>query len=141
MLQDHYYIRIKAIRVYYIYDLLFTLFHLLIIGFNLFGWIWQSSRKLHFIVLVITAGSWLILGIWYGLGYCPLTDWHWQIKEHLGEINLPNSFIKYYADKLTGKDISDSFIDMITGISFAIAAVLSVYLIFFYKRSGNRVLK
>lgn len=141
MLQYHYCISVKIIIVYSIYDLLFTLFHLFIVGFNLLGWIWQSTRKLHFVVVVLTTGSWLILGIWYGLGYCPLTDWHWQIKEHLGEINLPNSFIKYYADKLTGKDISDTFIDALTGTSFAIAAALSVYLNFFYKRADNSILK
>ena len=38
------------------------------------------------------------------LGYCPSTDWHWQIKEAMGETGLPNSFIKYYMDRLTGKD-------------------------------------
>ena len=112
------------------YDFLFTLLHLLIIGFNLLGWIWPATRKLHFIVVLLTAGSWLILGIWYGLGYCPITDWQWQIKEQLGETNLPSSFIKYYADKLTGRDIYSGFIDAVTAICFALAAVLSVYVNF-----------
>ncbi len=79
-------------------DVLFTLLHLLIIGFNLFGWIWPATRKLHLWCAGATAFSWLILGIWFGLGYCPITDYQWQIKEKLGEQNLPNSFIKYYAD-------------------------------------------
>ena len=114
-------------------DVFFLLLHTLIIGFNLLGWIWPATRKLHFIVVLLTAGSWLILGMWYGIGYCPITDWHWQIKEQLGEQNLPNSFIKYYADKITGKDISSSIIDLATALGFAIAAVLSVYLNFFRK--------
>ncbi|RZJ80335.1 MAG: DUF2784 domain-containing protein [Chryseobacterium sp.] len=114
-------------------DFTFTLLHLIIIGFNVLGWIWPATRKLHFIVVLLTAGSWLILGIWYGLGYCPITDWQWQIKERIGETNLPNSFIKYYADQWSGQDISSNFIDAVTAISFALAAVLSVYFNFFRK--------
>jgi hypothetical protein len=110
-----------------ILDYLLTLAHLLIIGFNLLGWIWPSTRKLHFVVVCVTAGCWLLLGIWYGIGYCPLTDWQWKVKEGLGETNLPASFIKYFADKLSGYDISSVLIDWLTGICFAAAALLSVY--------------
>jgi hypothetical protein len=117
----------------HIYDFLFTLLHLVIIGFNLIGWIWPRTRKLHFIVALLTAGSWLILGIWYGLGYCPITDWQWQLKERMGETDLPNSFIKYYADKLSGRDIPSDFIDALTAIGFALAAGLSVYVNFIRK--------
>jgi hypothetical protein len=115
-------------------DILLTIAHLAIVGFNLFGWIWPKTRKAHFIFVLLTGGSWLLLGIWFGMGYCPVTDWQWDVKEKLGETNLPNSFIKYYADKLTGKDFSPSFIDAVTAISFAIAAVISIYLNFFRKR-------
>lgn len=121
--------------MYAIYDWLFTVLHLVIIGFNLLGWIWKKTRKLHFIFVLLTAGSWLILGIWFGLGYCPITDWQWRIKEKLGETNLPNSFIKYFADKITGNDISSNIIDVITAACFGIAVFLSVYLNFFKKRS------
>ena len=94
-----------------ILDLLLTLLHFLIIGFNLFGWIWKRTRKLHFIVVCATAACWFILGIWFGIGYCPITDWDWQIKEKLGENNLPNSFIKYYADIITGHPVNATLID------------------------------
>lgn len=108
-------------------DILFTLLHLVLIGFNLLGWIWQRTRKIHLICIILTAGSWLILGIWFGLGYCPITDWQWQIKEKLGERDLPNSFIKYYADRISGQDISAAFIDTVTAVCFGLAALLSVY--------------
>ena len=68
------------------------------------------------------------------MGYCPVTDWQWRIKEQLGALNLPNSFIKYYADKLTGNDYSPSFIDIVTVACFAVAALLSVYFNFIYKK-------
>ncbi|ACU04637.1 MULTISPECIES: DUF2784 domain-containing protein [Pedobacter] len=124
--------------MYQLYDFLFTIFHLVIIGFNLLGWIWPPTRKMHFVLVLLTAGSWLVLGIWYGLGYCPVTDWQWQVKTHLGENNLPNSFIKYYADKLSGQDISADFIDAATSIGFAIAAILSVYFNFVRKKGKDK---
>ncbi len=114
-------------------DVFLTFIHLVIIGFNLFGWMWSATRKAHFICVLITAASWGLLGIWFGIGYCPVTDWQWRVKEQLGEHNLPASFIKYYADKISGKNIFSSFIDMITAISFAIVALLSVYVNFIKK--------
>ncbi|WP_257670400.1 DUF2784 domain-containing protein [Parapedobacter tibetensis] len=111
-----------------ILDGCFTLLHLLIIGFNLLGWIWKTTRRLHLYSVLVTAGSWLLLGIWYGIGYCPITDWQWQVKTKLGEQNLPNSFVKYQLDKLTGANIDSSLVDLITAISFAIVTLLSIYL-------------
>ena len=119
---------------YLLLDYLFTLSHLVIVGFNLLGWIWPSTRKAHFVVVVVTASCWLLLGIWYGIGYCPLTDWQWQIKERLGETGLPNSFIKYMADKVSPIFVSSDTIDALTAGGFAVAAFLSVYLNFFRKK-------
>ena len=116
-------------------DLLLTLFHFAIISFNLFGWIWKPTRKAHLVCIAITAGCWFILGIWFGIGYCPITDWDWQIKEKLGEHNLPGSFIKYYADKISGESVSASLIDAMTAVCFFVAALLSVYVNFFKKRN------
>lgn len=115
-------------------DVLFTFLHLGIIGFNLFGWIWKPTQKLHLVFILLTAISWFILGIWFGIGYCPITDWQWQIKEKLGEHNLPNSFIKYYTDKIIGNPINASFIDTLTALCFFLAAAGSVYQNFFKKK-------
>ncbi len=109
-------------------DFAFTVLHLLIIGFNLFGWIWRPLRKAHLAVILLTAASWLGLGIWYGIGYCPITDWQWRIKRKLGETDLPASFIKYFADKVTGADLNAGLIDLITVVFFVMAAAVSVYL-------------
>ncbi|KAA5543554.1 DUF2784 domain-containing protein [Adhaeribacter rhizoryzae] len=108
-------------------DLFFTGLHLVIICFNLFGWLWPRYRKWHFLLVLATAASWLLLGLWFGLGYCPITDWQWQVKTKLGERNLPNSFIKYYADWLTGLDFNPALVDTWTAILFGVAALLSVY--------------
>lgn len=120
-----------------ILDLFFTLLHLVIIGFNLTGWLWEPTKKLHLYIIFLTAMSWFGLGIWFGLGYCPLTDWQWQVKEKLGERNLPGSFIKYFADKITGLDIRPVIIDSITFIAFVLALVLSLYVNFLRKASAR----
>jgi len=114
-------------------DVLLTIVHCLIIGFNLLGWVWKPLRRAHLICIGITAACWFILGIWFGIGYCPVTDWQWHIKEKLGEHNLPASFITYYADKITGKQIDETLISNITAVSFFVAAGISVYVNFFRK--------
>ena len=115
-------------------DGFFTLLHLVIIGFNLLGWIWKFTRKLHFYLVLLTAFSWLVMGYWFGLGYCPVTDWQWQVKNKLGEHNLPNSFIKYIVDKVVDTDSSTALIDTTTAICFAVVALLAVYFLFFRKK-------
>lgn len=118
----------------YLLDIFLTLLHLAIIGFNLFGWIWPATRRAHLITVAATGASWFLLGIWFGMGYCPITDWQWEVKERLGERNLPNSFIKYMADKITGRDFDAEFIDMVTVVCFGVAVVLAVYFNFFRRQ-------
>ena len=120
-------------------DFLLTLLHLLIIGFNLFGWIWKSTRKSHFYLVIATIFSWVVLGFWFGFGYCPVTDWQWQGKAKLGESDLPNSFIKYLADKVTGTDISSTMIDTVTAVSFGLVVIVSFT--FYIRLAGRQVLR
>jgi hypothetical protein len=115
-------------------DILLTIVHLAIIGFNLFGWIFPATRKAHLICIIATAISWFGLGIWFGMGYCPVTDWQWQVKRKLGETDLPASFIKYFADKITGMDFSPSIVNTATVVVFVLAAVLSIYVNFIKRR-------
>ena len=115
-------------------DILLTLIHLAIIGFNLFGWMFEVTKKAHFISIVLTAASWFLLGIWYGMGYCPFTDWQWQVKEKLGERNLPSNFIEYFTEKITGNDFDARFVNNMIAISFVIVALLSVYVNFITKK-------
>src|SRR5688500_16060744 len=116
-------------------DVFFTILHLVIIGFNMFGWIWPATRRAHLVTILLTGASWFLLGIWFGIGYCPITDWQWQVKEKLGEKNLPSSFIKYFGDKLTGMDLDSSLVNSITLVTFLVALVLSCYFNFFYHRT------
>jgi len=115
-------------------DILLTFAHFALIGFNLFGWISPRTRKAHLITVAATAFSWFVLGIWFGWGYCPITHWQWNVKKQLGETNLPNSFIKYYADKISGKDIDALIVDRVTLIVFLTVIVLTVFLNFVLRR-------
>lgn len=109
-------------------DLFFTIFHILLILFNLFGWIHKKTRLANLITLTLTAGSWSILGIFYGFGYCPLTAWHFKILEKLGNNNLPDSYIKYLIDSLFNTNINAKIVDVLTLIFFIVAFSLSVIL-------------
>lgn len=113
---------------YKILDIFFLLFHSLVVLFNLFGWIWKRTRKVNLITLLLTGGSWFILGIFYGLGYCPLTDWHFQILRKLGKYDLPNSYMKYIGDRITGLDFNADLVDTLTLVFFLIALVISIFL-------------
>ena len=118
-------------------DILLTLAHFALIGFNVFGWTWRKTRKAHLITVAATAFSWFVLGIWFGWGYCPITDWQWKVKQKLGETDLPNSFIKYYADKISGKDIDAKIVDISTLVVFLAVIILTVLLNFFNKRTKH----
>jgi hypothetical protein len=115
--------------IYRILDIFFVVLHTSIILFNLTGWVWKKTRKYNLILLIITGSSWLILGLIVGtLGYCPLTDWHFDVLEKLGVTDLPSSYVKYLADRLTGLDFSSSLIDKVTLWAFLAALGLSLFL-------------
>src|SRR5215208_6230841 len=100
----------------YFLDILLTIVHLAIVVFNLFGWIPKATRKAHFISIILTAASWFLLGLWFGMGYCPFTDWQWDVKTRLGEQNLPANFIEYFAEKISGYDFSPKLVSNVITI-------------------------
>jgi len=75
----------------------------------------------------MTGASWLILGLIIGTpGYCPLTDWHFSILEKLGRHDLPDSYIKYLTDRVTGLDVNALWVDKITLYVFLAAMLFSI---------------
>lgn len=123
--------------MYTFLDFAFLFIHTVVIVFNLFGWIWRVTRKANLILLLATAASWFILGIWYGIGYCPLTDWHWQVLRKMGNNNLPNSYVKYLVDRIFGTDISATGVDIWVAILFASALIISIIVNVKTKRIAN----
>ncbi len=114
--------------MYHFLDWFFVLFHAIITLFNLLGWVWKKTRIANLVLLVLTGLSWTVLGIWYGIGYCPLTDWHWQVLHKLGQNNLPNSYIKYLIDRLTGCNANAGITDTLVTIAFVFAIIMSIFL-------------
>ncbi|MEJ2586071.1 MAG: DUF2784 domain-containing protein [Deltaproteobacteria bacterium] len=83
-------------------DYFFTVFHSSVVLFVLVGWAWRKTRRIHVILSGLIMLSWFGLGVCFGWGYCPCTDWHWAIKRELGARHLPDSYITYHLDRLTG---------------------------------------
>ncbi len=111
-------------------DIALTVFHLLLILFNLLGWIWKPLRKLHLVTILLTLASWFVLGIWYGWGYCPFTDWHWNVLWQLGHSGLPSSYISFIIWRLTGVMPPEKWVDAITLLGALAALVMSVIMNF-----------
>ena len=114
------------LALYRLLDVALVAFHTVLVGFNLFGWAWRRTRRLHLFTIGATLAFWFGAGVVYGWGYCPLTDWHWQVKRALGETSLPASWIKYHLDAATGIDWSPAFVDAVVIGSALAALVLSV---------------
>ena len=126
------------LNVYHILDIFFLTIHSLLIVFNLFGWIWKPLRIANLISLLLTLSSWVILGFFYGFGYCPLTDWHWKVLRHLGESDIPASYIKYLADRIFGYNFNPVFVDYCTGSFFTVAFVASIAVNIYSFNNKNR---
>ena len=112
--------------MYGLLDKFFFIFHSSLILFNCFGWAWKKTRKANLVVLLMTVFSWFFLGIWYGYGYCPCTDWHWQVREKLGLFNNPDSYIEFLIETLLGIDVSPHFVDRLALVLLCMALMLSI---------------
>ncbi len=117
-----------------IFDSLLFTTHVVVILFNLFGWIHPKTRKAHLVVVGLTLFSWLVLGIWKGFGYCILTDWEWDIKRELGERHLPASFIQYLTNNIFGLTLNRTTVDSLTLGFFLAAIVMTIKVNFFIKK-------
>ena len=112
----------------FLLDIFFDALHIGIIGFNLFGWIFKASRRAHRWLVAATAFCWLVVGPAMGsLGYCPLTDWHWRVKEARGATDLPNSYIDYLL-RMAGFHADPQRIDICVGATFAAIVLVTGWL-------------
>ena len=119
-------------------DHAFLVAHTALIFFNLFGWAWGRTLRLNLLSIFLTAGSWVAFAPWYGLGYCPCTDWHWQVKWALGQTDLPNNYLTYLFDAWTGIAVSDEFAFRLAWGALLPALALSVWLNLKGRRSGKK---
>lgn len=114
--------------MYAILDKFFFVFHSVLILLILFGWAWKKTRFANLVAVCLTALSWTFLGLFYGFGYCPFTDWHWKVRANLGYHDLPSSYTKFLIDSLTGLDVNSRIVDTLAVILLAAALVASVWI-------------
>lgn len=107
-------------------DWFFTIFHALFTLFNLLGWIHKKSRKAHLVTVSLTLFSWIVMGFFYGFGYCFLTDWHYQILLKLGHKDLPYSYITFLIERISGVRFEDKVVVEVTMWTFACIVLITV---------------
>mgnify|MGYP001555982109 CR=1 FL=1 len=112
--------------IYWILNYFFFGFHTCLIFFNVFGWIFRKTRRWNLLTLIITAFSWFLLGIWYGWGYCLCTDWHWEVRRHLGFHDSSRSYIHFLLLEMTGRNFPPDLVEQLTGLIFFICLFLSL---------------
>ena len=88
--------------------------HNLLILFNMTGWIWPRTRKLHLVTLGATLFSWIVMGAWYGWGYCLCADWHFQIRRQLGIHDHESSYMELLLNRIPGVTVTRRFADVVT---------------------------
>src|SRR5688572_9205632 len=110
-----------------ILNIAFFVFHTSWIAFNCFGWVWRRTRPAQLATVLLTALSWFGLGVWYGWGYCPCTDWHWQVRERLGYSDPP-SYTQLLIRELTGVDLGAPLANALSVATLAVVGTISVVL-------------
>lgn len=109
-------------------DVLCHIVHLFVILFNLLGWVHPRTRVAHRLLVGGTAFFWLVIGpIYGGLGYCPLTGWHWDVKTARGEEDLPASYIDYLL-QMAGVHAQPLYIDVVVGGVFFCVCAVTLYM-------------
>ncbi len=76
-------------------DVFFNILHIIIILINCFGWAFKKTLMLNLILLLTTMLSWTILGVFFGLGFCFLTNLHFALLGELKPTNIPFSYLDY----------------------------------------------
>jgi len=115
--------------ILYMMNIFFHLIHLAIVFFFLFGWLSSKTLLAHFLLSILILFSWSGLGIFYGFGYCLVTDIQWKIKKRMGQEPYTEYYIKYMLDKLTGLDLNSHTVNAITTYTFFIILLMSTVLI------------
>jgi Protein of Unknown function (DUF2784) len=113
--------------MYQFLNIFFFIFHTVFTLFNIVGWAFVKTRRLHLITLLLTAFSWFVLGIWYGWGYCFCTHWHWVVRERLGYQDSSHSYIHFLILKLTGINLNPQLVENGTLVVFLVSFALSVW--------------
>jgi hypothetical protein len=106
----------------------FFVFHTALVLFNVFGWIHPMTRRWNLVTLLLTLAGWTVLGIWYGVGYCVCTDWHWEVRRAMGIEETASSYIVLLVRSLSGWDPPVALAHNVALVVFVVALTMSVTL-------------
>ena len=114
----------------YALDVLFFVFHTALILFNLAGWGWAPTRRLHFICIAATLFSWVVMGAFFGFGYCLCTDWHFQVRRSLGLPVFGHTYLQLMAQVFLGIEMSQTVSNVLAGggLLFILVAMVAVWI-------------
>lgn len=114
--------------------------HSTMVWFVLLGVFFKRLIPLHFTIITLIWISWIGLGIkMKHLGYCILTDWHWQVKYRLAETDLPASYITYMLQMLTGVRFEDRSIAIFAGSVMVLITITSgTRFIIWWRSNGQK---
>lgn len=107
---------------------LFHLAHLSIILFVMLAWLVPALRPWHLLLTTLTLGCWFVLGYWLSVGYCPVSDWHWKIKQALGSGRPPQSYIHFVLQKISGRRFDGTRLDQTVVVCTILLLGLSLWL-------------
>lgn len=113
--------------ILHILNILLYMLHGGLILFNVFGWLFKRTRIWNLLTLLATAGSWFILGIWKGWGYCPFTDWHWSVRTALGLPNETSSYIDFLIIQLFDISLQPLVVEIGTLVVFLACIAASIW--------------
>jgi hypothetical protein len=113
--------------MYEFLNVFFFIFHTVLILFILLGWLWSKIRKINLAVVILTVFSWFFLGIWYGFGYCPCTDWHWQVRMRLGYYDMPSSYLAFLIQSLFGLNVNKTLVDVFAVVFLFLALFATLF--------------
>jgi hypothetical protein len=92
-------------------------------------WDWRAFRIAHLVGILFTASTPL-----WGEGFCPLTEWEWQLRQALGTAqDQPRSFILRLLHDLLYWDVDPLVLSLVTG-----AAALATVVIFILRPPWGR---
>jgi len=114
--------------------------HLFVILFSVLGWMWCETRIANLVLLLAVLFSWYALGPLLGkkgeYGYCVITDLQWQLRRRIGLEAPPWGYMKFLADRLSGRTgdqgLDPELIERATAAAFFASLLASVTTTIFF---------
>lgn len=128
------------IYLYQFLDAFFMISHFALIVFVVLGWIWKSTRIWNLFAILVILFSWFFLGMFQGIGYCLITDWHWWVLEKLNKPGLTDSYLNYFIYTFTGLRISPQLVENMSYVGLFMALIVSLNVNIRDRKKQQRVL-